>query len=596
MSNGRRLGSAQRRLVLAGSLLALAVTACASGGTPLPARPTPGAVAASSPLFSHSLPDAEAWLRHYVFSGDHDAALQLVRRSEARERDVLLRSLQEGVILHEAGRYTESNRAFEAAEREADLRYTRSVARGAGSLLISDRLLAYSPSAGEIVLIPYFRMRNYLAIGLIDGAAVEARKANALLARLSNGRDPCGNFGMVQYLAGLVLDAAGEANEALVTLRLADRSLTACAEKGGRHPPVELGQDLLRVASRLGVDEVVDSVRSRYDLPPGSETSGLAEIVVVLDEGFAAHRVSQDVLVPIFRSEVEDVTGDENSASVLGAAGLITARVVASLAGVEQAVLWDRRVWNPVADHNRFVLGRTNGEIAYLLRLSWPVTRLEAHRPSDVRLRVGGETFGPVVTEDVSGRLVRELESRRAAMLGRMVIRGVARYVAVRELEDAAEKKGGEVLGFLVGMAGNAAANALERADTRSWSLLPDRIALARVQVPAGTHEISLEVPGLGGTATHILDLGEVSLAPGQRIFVSQRLWGDHPGDRDRLMRLGAEVLESEPWEPAQSSLPPPPPRSARARPVPVPNVGGGQSTTIVDERIPVRPSPVPRQ
>jgi hypothetical protein len=37
---------------------------------------------------------------------------------------------------------------------------------------------------------------------------------------------------------------------------------------------------------------------------------------------------------------------------------------------------------------------------------------------------------------------------------------------------------------------------ATEAADTRSWSLLPDRIQVLRVELPVGSHQVALEAVG----------------------------------------------------------------------------------------------------
>jgi hypothetical protein len=92
---------------------ALLLGGCAGAGMPLPAMPSPEALTPGSPLLSRTLPQGDAWLRHALQAGEAETALRLASgRSPARSSDRLLRSLQEGVLLHEAGRYGESNRAF----------------------------------------------------------------------------------------------------------------------------------------------------------------------------------------------------------------------------------------------------------------------------------------------------------------------------------------------------------------------------------------------------------------------------------------------------------------------------------------------------
>lgn len=544
--NASAPGPGRVRRVALGLGLAAGLAGCASAGTPLPPRPAPTALPAAAPLYSPTLSDGDAWLRHHLMRGEHDAALHLLRRSAGRPRDALLRALQEGIVLHHAGRHAESNRVFARAEAEAERRYTKSVRRGVGALLVNDRVLAYSPSPAELAIVPYYRMLNYLALDRRESAVVEARKSSAHLARLADRvPDACPGFGLAHYLAGLVFAAAGELNDALVSLRWAERSFAACG--GPSALPAELPADLLRVARALGVAEIADSVAGRYGLAEPEPRPALGELVVVLEHGFAAHRVQQELYVPIFDDEVRGLDAGDAGAT-LEMAGRIAARVTSALLAGPAAAepLWERRVWRM---HARPAPGSALGDVRdveYVLRLAWPVMRLEAARAASVRLVVDGRPLDAPPLEDVSARLVRDLESRRAALLTRMVARGLIKYVVSREAGEKAEKEGGRALGALVRLFTNAAANALEQADTRSWSLLPDQISLVRLRLPPGEHHVQVELLDGGGRVRERLDLGRVEVQPGAPVFLSRRVWGPEPGDRERLMRLGQRVYAEQ--------------------------------------------------
>src|SRR5690606_32201293 len=105
----------------------------------------------------------------------------------------------------------------------------------------------------EMAMIPYYRMLNYSALGDREGALVEARKANALLARLERGPQArCREDALVQYLAGLLQRAAGERNDALVSLRRAESALGACEGEVGP-ASATVAADLARAARALGM-------------------------------------------------------------------------------------------------------------------------------------------------------------------------------------------------------------------------------------------------------------------------------------------------------------------------------------------------------
>lgn len=533
--SGRLPAAAVRAAVAFG--LAAALAACAPQAT-FPLRPSPAVLPPGSPLASRSLEEGDAWLRHYLMTEDYEDALGLLdRSSKLYPTDRLLRELQSAVLLHHAGRYAESNRAFEWAEREADLRYTKSLSRAAGSLLLNDRVLAYLPSPAELALIPYYRMLNYLALDRPEGALVEARKVSAYLTRMERelGRQCSGNP-FLHYLAGLMYDAAGERNDALVALRQAERSFQNC---GSTRLPAGFGHDLVRVAEAAGVEEVVEAARERYTLDADFERSGEeGEVVVFIEHGFVAHRARRDLYVPILAEEIVGLNSG-NAEELATAATRISGRLIQNL--TEQAV------WRSSLDSSPFVQWNHAAEGAYVLKLAWPVSRLEASRAPAVRLLVDDHVVEAPLIEDLSSLVVQELEAQRPHIVARMVARGLVRYLVAQEAEKRAEKKGGELLGFVTGLFTNVAANVLEQADTRSWTLLPDQISMARVRLPAGEHPVRIEVFTPQGAVLDTLDLGMVTVRAGERVFLSRRVWGPDGGDPGRLVRLGVQPEAAAP-------------------------------------------------
>ena len=112
----------------------------------------------------------------------------------------------------------------------------------------------------------------------------------------------------------------------------------------------------------------------------------------------------------------------------------------------------------------------------------------------------------------------------RPAMLARLVLRGLTKYLVSREVEEKTEKKHGDTAGFLLGRLTNLAANQLEQADTRSWSLLPDRISILRLRLAPGSYPVTLEVFGEHGESS-VRELGEVTIEPGRLAVLRERVW-----------------------------------------------------------------------
>jgi uncharacterized protein len=517
----RLTGSGARRLFV-GLGAVILLSGCGGRGYSL-ARPAPETLPANSPLRISSLPDSDAWLRHHMMFGETGPALKRLDQGKGEGADRLLRALQQALVLRYAGDYVRSNELLEWADQEAERRYTRSITRTAGSMVVSDRVLPYTPGPGEMAMIPFYRMMNYYSLGDLEAATVEARRMSALLATGDRGSSRrCSGDATLQYLAGLTFESAGEMNDALVSLRQAEASSSSCPPGARTMLPVQFGADLHRVAAHLGIDEVADSAASRYASAVQDVKSGSGDVLVLLERDFVAHR-SQEVLhVPVLEEELEGLeSGDFEG--IAAAAARITARLVNNLG--------ERAYWGSAWDDEPVVRLAHLLDGAHILRLAWPSLHDEPRSPEPLRIRVDDIVSDVTTAADLSAVVRSQMEEDRAAVFTRMVTRGLARYLISREMEKKAEREGGEVLGFVTGRVANLAANALERADTRAWTLLPDNLSIARLSLPEGIHHLKIETIGSSGESTRVADLGMVEVTSGKRVVVNHRMWsGGEPG------------------------------------------------------------------
>ncbi|HEX8904417.1 MAG TPA: hypothetical protein VF771_06215, partial [Longimicrobiaceae bacterium] len=235
---------------------------------------------------------------------------------------------------------------------------------------------------------------------------------------------------------------------------------------------------------------------------------------------------SADVHVPIFPADLEDVDGDD-SGQVMEAA----ARVVANLVGNLQ----EQAYWGEALDDRPDFQLAAAADGAYIMKLAWPESRLEAADAPAVRVVVDSQAVEAPVIEDLSSVMFRRWQAQRPGVFTRMVGRGIVKFLAAHGLERSTTKKHGEAAGWIAGRLANLAGNALERADTRSWTLLPDRISVARFTLPAGEHAIRLEVLDGSGAVSQTLDLGRVTVQSRGTLVLNRRVWGDDMGDMHRL-------------------------------------------------------------
>ena len=503
------------------------------GGLGQPDLASLGHLPATSPLRSQSLQPQDMWVRHFSMNATYDS-LQVALEPGARTapKDVLQRDLQTAVSLHLGGEYEASNALFEAAEREADVRYTKSVSQMGLSLLTSDKAMDFTPSRAEMAMIPYYRMQNYLRLGDTDAALVEARKAGSYFRQLEdeNG-DICRSSTFLKYLTGLIYEMGGEHNDAVVSMRQAEAGYDGCQETYGFGPPASFGPDLVRIALGAGLSDVAEDARKRYGVAK-VKPDGSGEVIVVIENGFVAHRSEQTVYFPILKSEVAGLD-PKDPVSMLATSTLLTGRLVGAL--VEQGV------WGYTDEPEIRIPSDASLDDLYLMELSWPTYRLEANGAASVGVLAGGVKADAFPVQDVSAEVVRDFEAVKRRVIGRTLARGLVKFLAADQLEKKAESQN-PLLGILVGMGANLAANALESADTRTWSLLPDRLEMARLRLPAGEHEIELAIRDAEGRVVRTESAGTVTVRPGETAMVSHRVWGNATGEKGRLARAASGV------------------------------------------------------
>jgi hypothetical protein len=464
-------------------------------------------------------------LRRLLAGSQAPAAFERVRRDAPG--DEMLHALYHGILAYHAGEYLESARVLDIAAHIADERMTKSISRSAFSLITNDLVLPYEPGPTERLMIPYYAGMARLRAGDLDGAAVEARRLSQLLQRYDDGGPQLapGMRATLRYVAGAIFELAGEQADADVAYRnafAADSTLRALHEEA---------------------------------------QPGTGSVIVVLEQGFVAHRVEQGLAVLLLPEEVDAIAhGDtENRAAV---SAFVAARVLeragaahAYAAGPQRGGLLHvpapersvvprtkrRLVCQPAeaapavaADSGK--VGRATpvsaqqtctekeepvDELPYLLKVAWPVYRSE-YRPQRAVVSAAGTDRAFAATADVSRGVVADFDAERALIVARTIARGAAKLALTKGAERKLEEKN-EAAGRVLGVLGNIGNVLTERADTRSWHLLPASISVIRVRLPEGTHDLAVTTAGAAGGRP--ASTGPLNVRAGHTTLVPVRIW-----------------------------------------------------------------------
>jgi uncharacterized protein len=497
-------------------VLAITVAALASGGC--------GSLLRSHDVSHSGLQTDEDRLRHMLVSGQAPTAFERMKRQAPA--DEMLHALYHGVLAYHAGEYAESARVLDIAAHIADERMTKSMSRAAFSLISNDLILEYEPGRTERLMIPYYAALARLRMGDAEGAAVEARRLSGLLQRYADEgvRVEAALRATLRYVAGAIFEAAGEHGDADVAYRNA-----------------------------FAADSTLALLHRNQDAVNGS-------VLIILEQGFVAHRVEQGLAVMLLPEEVEAIAHG-NSEDRAAVSAFVAARIIDRAAYSSSLAGRDRRssMLLHVPAPERSVVPRTRrrtvctagaavadttrppgqaaavrtardcteqeeeiGGLPYLLKVAWPVY-VSGRGVQRARAVAGAEEVSFTTAADISRGVIADFEAERALIAARTIARGTVKLALAKGAERKLEEKH-ETASRIVGLLGNISNVLTERADTRSWHLLPTAISIARVELPGGSHEVAVAIGNaVGGTG--LLSTGPITVQPGTLTIVPVRAW-----------------------------------------------------------------------
>jgi hypothetical protein len=168
------------------------------------------------------------------------------------------------------------------------------------------------------------------------------------------------------------------------------------------------------------------------------------------------------------------------------------------------------------------------------------VPRIVARRggPAAVAVSVGLQSVGITETiTDITQLAIQQQEAIYPQIIARAVARRLLKNGIVYGGKEAVGIQKGSLPGLAIDLAG-LAWQATESADTRAWGLLPDRIQVLRLELPAGEHDIGLRPVNGGGTPLGRPAARHIRIADGRNTYLLASFPDSH---------LVGQVLVSEP-------------------------------------------------
>ncbi len=175
-----------------------------------------------------------------LISRDYQGALRQIEAAKDKfykEKEKALYYVDAGMLHHYNGDFEQSNTLLSKAETAFDELYTKSLGRGAASMLLNDNVLEYSGEDYEDVYLNVFKALNYVELNKFDDAFVEIRKINGKLSLLEQkhkkmakqynsskdkkknfetGKNKFHNSALGRYLSMLLYRAEGKMDDARI--------------------------------------------------------------------------------------------------------------------------------------------------------------------------------------------------------------------------------------------------------------------------------------------------------------------------------------------------------------------------------------------
>lgn len=433
-----------------------------------------------------------------VDAGHYERADAMLSRNSymQRERNQLLYFMEKGKLFHLRGLYDSSNLYLNKADAliEEKRKSAGDVVLGAS---VNPMLQTYLGEDHERFLVHYYKALNYLQLGNIDGARVEARRIQLSEDALNDKTRKENKYQQDAFaliLQGLIYETTGEVNNAFISYRNAvDLYLKNGGNYYGVSLPEQLKQDLIRTALASGfTDEATRYAKATNPKPDSTQNPAGGWLVLFIESGAAPAK-----------EEIRfSITQGVNGFYFIGTDG------------IRQDVFIDANRWN---DYQLSQIRNTTVAIPYYQARSY-------HTPT-LSISANGRNYRAEDVENMNALCARLMQERIGKEIANALIRQLVKKLAERGSEavataaaqksdtkkdgtkktDAEKRKdaeNAEAIGAAVGLLVNMVNSATEKADTRNWQSLPAFIQYVRIPLQAGTNTISLSAGNQQRTIT----------------------------------------------------------------------------------------------
>ncbi len=374
---------------------------------------------------------------------------------EYADKDRVLLHLDKGIIYHYEGDYKRSNEELEKAEQAIDDLYTKSVSKAAFSMLLNDNALTYSGEVYENLYINIFKAINYLQLKNFDGAYVESQRVNNKL----------------------------------------------------KYYEVKLEEEVASLNS--SEDKKFEIEAEDLDYYNNALSHYLSHLVYRADGSFDDSRISLEKLKEAWEtypdvynyempSAVRNTTSEkETLLNVLAFAGTGPTK---EPVGARITTFDDYVVISDPTEFHIQPIPIPGIKYGWNFKFEFPTLVEEGTEVYRIEVFVDGESYGELeLLENMSNVARKTFESNKSVVFFKTITRAIAKGISTSALGRTIKKEADGLFGdILVGIA-NAASDATENADLRSWRTMPGYSFVGEYEIDQGRHNIEIRFIGETG-------------------------------------------------------------------------------------------------
>ncbi|MEO7531862.1 MAG: hypothetical protein ABIS69_10635 [Sediminibacterium sp.] len=413
-----------------------------------------------------------------------------------QDRNRLLFYFEKGKLYHMLGLYDSSNLYFNLADK-----FIESKRITTGDVIVSNLLnpmvQAYLGEDHERFLVHYYKALNYLYMGSVDDAVVEARRitlsTNALEQKFKPNANRYTEDAFALIVQAMIYEVAGDINNAFIAYRNATDLFLAApgATYYGVHIPEQLQMDLLRTADLLGFADQLEIYQKKLKRTfTKKEATEGGEVIVFFERGMGPVKTEQNFILTqngngssdfIFTSQYGvlnipfDYSYTNRSRSAISLNKFRTVRVAIPSYITQLYSMTSASVI-------------INGQKLYT-ELAEDINTIA---PAILRERI---------VKEVSSALVRQVVKKLAEFGATDAAKGISKSSS-KEKSESKKEANAEAIGLAAGLLVNIFNTATEKADTRNWQTLPAFIQYVRVPLQKGENVITLQAGRYSKTIT----------------------------------------------------------------------------------------------